>query len=62
MLIVAGSWFYNQADYPQVMQVIQESPLMDLLVRDVTPMSRIQQAFELQATSECAKVVLRPWE
>ena len=61
-LIVAGSWLYNQADYLRVMQVIQESPLMDLLVSHVMPMSQIQEAFELQATGECAKVVLRPWE
>ena len=61
-LTVAGSWLYNQADYPQVMQVIQESPLMDLLVSHVMPMSQIQEAFELQATGECAKIVLRPWE
>ena len=61
-LTMAGSWLYNQADYPQVMQVIQESPLMDLLVSHVMPMSQIQEAFELQATGECAKIVLRPWE
>lgn len=61
-LTVVGSWFYNMADYPRVMQVIQQSPLIDLLVSHVMPMSRIQDAFELLASGQCAKVVVHPWE
>jgi Zn-dependent alcohol dehydrogenase len=33
-----------------------------MLVSHVMPMSHIQQAFELLARGECAKVVLKPWE
>jgi len=40
----------------------EESPLIDLLVSHVMPMSQIQEAFELLAAGECAKVVLKPWE
>jgi threonine dehydrogenase-like Zn-dependent dehydrogenase len=61
-LKLAGSWCYNTADFPQIMQVIQESPLIDLLISHVMPMSRIQEAFELQLSGKCAKVVLKPWE
>ena len=61
-LTLAGSWLYNLGDYPQVMQVIQESPLIDLLVSHVLPMSRIQESFELMASGQCAKVVVKPWE
>ena len=61
-LFVQGSWHYNLADYPKVMQVIRQSPLIDLLLSHVVPMSRIQEAFELSASHECAKVVLKPWE
>jgi len=61
-LTLAGSWLYNLADYPSVMKVIQESALIDLLISHVMPMSRIQEAFELLATGETAKVVLKPWE
>ena len=50
------------ADQPQIMRVIKESPLMDRLISHVMPMSRIQQAFELPATGESAKVILKPWE
>ena len=60
-LTVAGSWLYNMADVPNVIKVIQESPLIDHLISHVMPMSRIQDAFELMVSGECAKVVLRPW-
>lgn len=61
-LVMTGNWCYNVADLPAILQVIQESPLMDLLISHVLPMSKIQEAFELLVSGECAKVVLRPWE
>ena len=61
-LTLFGSWLYNLADFSRVMRVIRESPLIDMLVSHVMTMSHIQQAFELLARGECAKVVLKPWE
>lgn len=61
-LTIIGSWYYNLHDYPKIMQVIQESPLIDLLISHVLPMSKIQEAFELSASHETAKIVLKPWE
>ncbi len=61
-LTLAGSWLYNLADFPLVMRVIQESPLIDALISHVMPMGRIQEAFELLASGQTAKVVLKPWE
>ena len=61
-LTVIGSWHYNLNLFPQIMQVLQESPLLDLLVSHVLPMSRIQEAFELSASPEHAKILLKPWE
>jgi len=61
-LTIVGSWLYNMADYPKVIQVIQESPLIDLLISHVMPMSQIQDGFELLASGQCAKVVVHPWE
>jgi L-iditol 2-dehydrogenase len=49
------------ADYPKVMQVIQESPLIDLLISHVMPMSQIQEGFELLASGQCGKIVVNPW-
>jgi len=34
---------------------------MDRLITHEFPMSRVQEAWELQLTGECAKVVLDPW-
>ncbi len=61
-LTLIGSWHYNLSDYPSILKVIQESPLIDLLISHVLPMSRIQEAFELSASHETAKVILKPWE
>ena len=60
-LTLIGAWHYNLNDIAKVLQVIQNSPLIDLLVSHTFPMSRIQEAFELQASGECAKVILDPW-
>ncbi len=60
-LTLIGSWHYNLLDFPKVMQVIQESPLIDLLISHVLPMSAIQEAFELSASHETAKIILQPW-
>ena len=61
-LTLIGSWHYNLRDFPLVMKVIQESPLIDLLISHVMPMSQIQEAFELSASHMCAKIILKPWE
>lgn len=62
-LTLHGSWHYSMADTPRIMQVIRGRP--DLLGKQIThsfPMSRVQEAFELQLTRECGKVLLCPWE
>ena len=60
-LTLIGSWHYNLNDYPRIMQVLQESPLIDQLISHEIPMSEIQAAFELSASHETAKIILRPW-
>jgi len=61
-LTIRGSWHYNLSLYPKIVQVIQESPVVDQLISHVMPMSQIQEAFELSASHECAKIILNPWE
>lgn len=61
-LTLIGSWHYNLNLYPKVMQVIQRSPVIDLLVSHVFPMSQVQQALEVSASQQCAKILLKPWE
>ncbi len=61
-LTLHGAWHYNLARFPQVMKVIQESPVVEKLISHVMPMSKIQEAFELAASRENAKIILKPWE
>ena len=61
-LTIYGSWYYNRTLVPQVLQVIQRSPVINDLISHLLPMSRIQEAFELSASHDCAKVILKPWE
>jgi len=60
-LTVHGVWHYNLALTPAILKVIRASG--DAFRRFIThefPMSRVQQAFELQVTGQCGKVILRP--
>jgi threonine dehydrogenase-like Zn-dependent dehydrogenase len=61
-LTLVGNWHYNLRDYPKIVQVIRESPLIGLLLSHVLPMRQIQVALELSASAEHAKIVLHPWE
>lgn len=61
-LILRGIWHFNLADYPKVVKVIRESPIVDLLISHTVPMSKIQEAFELSASNQNAKIMMHPWE
>jgi L-iditol 2-dehydrogenase len=60
-LTLIGSWHYNIKDFPKVMQVIQDSPLIDQLISHVLPMSRIHEAFACSTSHDSAKIILHPW-
>jgi L-iditol 2-dehydrogenase len=60
-LTLIGSWHYNLKEFPKVMQVIQESPVIDLLISHLLPMSQIQEAFACSTSHESAKIILDPW-
>ena len=61
-LTLHGSWHYNLSLFPKVMRVIRSSPVIDRLITHVLPMSDIQQAMELSASTTAGKIVLKPWE
>ncbi|MBI3923375.1 MAG: zinc-binding dehydrogenase [Armatimonadetes bacterium] len=61
-LTVLGNWHYNLADFPLIMQVIQRLPLVGKLISHIMPLGRIQEALELSASHQTAKVILKPWE
>lgn len=60
-LTLVGSWHYNLRHVPGIWQVVrQRGGDIDRLISHRFGMSRVQEAFELQATGACAKVVLDP--
>ncbi len=61
-LRLAGAWHYNLNQFPGLMKVIEGSPLLDLLISNIFPMSEIQQAFETSASQESSKIILKPWK
>jgi len=60
-LSLHGAWHYNLAAFADVMKVIQHSPVIGDLISHVLPMSEIQQAFEISASHDSAKILLKPW-
>mgnify|MGYP001222362153 CR=1 FL=1 len=61
-LTLMGSWHYNLGLMQGIWQVVRNSgDALDRLISHTYPMTRAQEAFELQATGACAKVVLDPW-
>ena len=61
-LTLVGSWHYNLRHVEGIWKVVRNSSAaLDRLISHTFPMSRVQAAFELQATGACAKVVLDPW-
>jgi threonine dehydrogenase-like Zn-dependent dehydrogenase len=62
-LTIVGSWHYNRTRVNAIFDVVRAMPREnDTLVSHVLPMSRIQEAFEISASHECAKILLHPWE
>ncbi len=62
-LSLHGSWHYNIADTPQILRVIAANPdKLDKLITHRFPLARVADAWELQASAQCAKVLLKPWQ
>ncbi len=62
-LTLQGSWHWNLRDTPRMLQVIRENrKKIERLITHRLPMSRVQEAFELQLSGQCGKVILDPWK
>ncbi|MFC1718645.1 zinc-binding dehydrogenase [Candidatus Poribacteria bacterium] len=62
-LTLHGAWHFNLGDSPRIMEVVKNEPdLLNKLITHTFPMSKVQEAWELQVTGNCGKVVLYPWE
>lgn len=62
-LTLHGVWHYNLNDIPKLFQIVEEcSGLMDKMITHKFPINKVKEAWELQTTRECGKVLLYPWE
>jgi len=62
-LTLHGAWHYNLADTPRIMRIIADSAdKLDKLITHTFAMSKVSEAFGLQLTGQCGKVVLHPWD
>ena len=62
-LTVHGTRHYNLIDTPAMMQMItQVKAQLDTFITHTFPMSQIQEAWALQCTHNCGKVVLDAWK
>lgn len=61
-LTLQGSWHWNLRDTPRLWQVInQHSGAIDKLMTHRFALSQVRDAWELQLTGNCGKVLLYPW-
>lgn len=61
-ITLIGSWSYNLGDTPLLMQVIrEEQSRLRNYVTHKFPLAQAQEAWELQQTGNCGKVLLQPW-
>jgi L-iditol 2-dehydrogenase len=60
---IVGAWHYRLGDFPALMKVIRGSRAgLDRLITHSFPLARVRDAWELQLTGRCGKVILRPSE
>ena len=61
-LTLHGIWHYNLSGYPGILQVLRASlDKINALITHVYPLSKVREAWDLQLTGACGKVVLHPW-
>ncbi|MCX6343845.1 MAG: zinc-binding dehydrogenase [Armatimonadetes bacterium] len=62
-LSVYGAWHYNLNDAGRLLKMLSETgPQLDKLITHRFPLSKIQEAWEIQVSGNCGKVALYPWE
>lgn len=62
-LTLHGSWHWNLVDAARMIHLIRQTrSQIDKLITHSFQLSQVQDAFELQLTGNCGKVLLKPWE
>ncbi len=61
-ITMVGIWHYNLGDIPRLWQVVSASQaLLDRMITHTFPLTRVEEAWQLQMTRQCGKVILHPW-
>ena len=61
-ITLVGSWHYNLKDVPKLMQVVRaNADKLDRLISHTFSLGQVHEAWGLQTTGECGKVILKPW-
>ena len=63
-LTIHGTWHWNHfRDTQAMLQTIRQSrAMLDQVITHTFPMREVKQAWELQMTGACGKIILHPWE
>jgi L-iditol 2-dehydrogenase len=58
-----GAWHYNLSDIPRMMKIISDTlEKLDKLITHTYPMTKVEEAFNLQLEGKCGKILLHPWD
>lgn len=57
-----GQWHFNLNILPKIMQVIKESTVVSKLITHTFPMSKVNDALELDSNRKTGKIIIRAWE
>ncbi|MGB5849804.1 MAG: zinc-binding dehydrogenase [Ignavibacteriaceae bacterium] len=62
-LTLHGVWHYNLNDIPKLFEVVNKSKdLIKNMITHTFSMEKVREAFELQITRKCGKVILKPFQ
>jgi L-iditol 2-dehydrogenase len=62
-ITVHGIWHWNLTDTPRMWDTIRKAKdLLDIQITHRLPMSRVKEAWDLQVSGQCGKIILHPWE
>ncbi len=61
-IALIGIWHYNLNDIPKLWQVVRASrELLSRMITHTFPLAKVDEAWKLQITRQCGKVILHPW-
>ena len=62
-LSLHGQWHWGLSGAPLMMQLIAANrQKLERLITHTFPMRSVAEAWDLQMTGRCGKIVLQPWE